>query len=73
MCHQLVETELPSRVNSPFIVVHLVCIMKVFLQKFTATCVVQLKIEAYLTSSPEDIGTSLDHSQCKVSQFLHNS
>src|SRR5882724_7755451 len=73
MCHQPLETELPGRVNSPSIVVQLLFIVKVFLEKFTTTCLVQLKIEAYLTSSPEDISTSLDHGQRKVSEFLHNS
>src|SRR5882724_10048553 len=73
MCHQPLETELPSRVNSPFVVVRFLFIIKVFLQKFTTTCLVQLKIEAYVTTSPEDIRPSLDHGQRKVSEFLHNS
>ena len=34
---------------------------------------VQLKIEAYATSIPEDVCASLDHSERKVSELLQNS
>ena len=44
-----------------------------FLQKVAATCLVQLKIDVYATSRPEDIDASLDHGERKVSEFLHNS
>ena len=48
-------------------------IFTVFLQKVAATCLVQLKIDAYAVFRPEDICASLDHSERKVSEFLHNS
>ena len=70
---QPVKTELPGRINRPFVVVHLVFIIAVFLKKGAATCLVQLKIDAYATFRPEDIRASLDHSERKVSEFLHNS
>ena len=45
----------------------------VFLQEVAVTCLVQLKIEAYAASRPEDVCTSLDHSERKVSELLQNS
>src|SRR5882724_4434441 len=72
MCPQPLETELPGRVNCPFVAV-LVIMITGFLQKFATTCLVQLKINRYIASRPEDICTSLDHSERKVPEFLHNS
>src|SRR5882724_12430656 len=67
------KAELPGGVNRPFVVVHLLFIITVFLQKFTTPRLVQIKIEVYITSRPEDICASLDHGQRKVTEFLHNS
>src|SRR5882724_130884 len=70
---QPVETELPGGVNRPFVLVRLLFKMTVFLQKFTTTFLVHLKIEAYVTFRREDVGSSLDHGQHKVSEFLNNN
>src|SRR5882724_3039921 len=67
------KAELPGGVNRPFIVVHLLLIITVFLQKFTTPRLVQFQIEAYITFRSEDICASLDHGQRKVAEFLHNS
>ena len=73
MCPQSLETELPGRVDRPFVVVRLLFIMTVFVQKFTTTFLVQFKIEANVTLRHEDIGGSVDHGQRKVSEFLIKS
>src|SRR5882724_5458397 len=67
------KAELPGGVNRPFVVVHLLFRITVFLQKFTTPRLVQIKKEAYITFRPEDICASLDHGQRKVAEFLHNS
>ena len=73
MCPQPPKTELPGRVNCPLVVVHLVFIITIFLQKVAVTCSVQLKIEVHAAFRLEDICARLDHGECKVSEFLHNS
>ena len=45
----------------------------VFLQKVAATFAVQLKIDVHGALRLEDIRARLDHGECKVSEFLHNS
>src|SRR5882672_7963689 len=73
VCLQPLKTQLPGRVNRPFVVVRLLFVITVFLQKFTTSRFVQIKLEAYITSRPEDICASLDHGQRNVAEFLHNS
>ena len=73
MCPQPLKTEVPGRVNRPFVAVQFVFIITVFLQNVAATCLVQLKIDVYATSRPEDIRARLDYGERKVSEFLHNS
>src|SRR6266481_1283738 len=70
MCPQALETEFPRRVDRPIVVVHLVLI---FLEKVATPSLVQLKIEAYAASRPEDVCTSLNHGERKVPEFLCNS
>ena len=56
-----------------FVLVYLVCIITVFLWKVAATLSVQLKIDVHGTLRLEDIRARLDHGECKMSEFLHNS
>ena len=48
-----------------------VCHIRIFLQKVAATGLVQLKMDPH-AAFRQDIRASLDHSECKMSEFLRH-